>query len=265
MDTLQKFHKKAFTLISVTGFAVIGLFLWLQFTNQTDSIFNYLAAIFSGLVFFISSLICFYYYKKIGDRGGISTTILWTGIANLLFVIGSVIWAYYVYFEGIELPYPSLSDVFYILMPVAYTFALGSLLQIYKSSTKASTWFVALFVFAVLAYTTFILIGGSAFAEDVPFWENFFNFAYTLSDSIYVGAGVALLVIAGGKIYKGIFVWVLGMFLITLADILFTYRATTGELWNGDITDQLYTLSAIVFTYAVILLSKISEQNKIRI
>lgn len=265
MDTLQKFHKKAFSIITISGFGVIALFLWLQFTDQRTSFFNSWASFISGSVFLVGAIICFMYYKKIGDRGGISSTILWTGIANLLFFLGSVSWTYYVYFKQIEMPYPSFADLFFILMPVAYLFAVGSLLQIYKSSTKASTWVTAVVVFAALAYVMFVFVGNPEISNELTLMENFFNFAYTLSDSIYVGAGVALLLIAGGKIYKGILIWVLGMFIITIADIIFTHRAATEILWDGDIADQLYTLSAVIFTYAIILLSKISEQNKIRI
>jgi hypothetical protein len=265
MDSLQKFHKKAFSIITIAGFGVIALFLWLQFSNQRESFINNWTSLLSGLVFLISTIICFKYYKKIGDRGGISTTILWTGVANLLYFFGAIAWTYYVYFEGIETPYPSLGDIFFILMPVAYAICVGSLLQIYRSSTKLSTWVISVIVFTALAYIMFVFVGNPEISNELPFWENFFNFAYTLSDSIYVGAGVALLLIAGGKIYKGILIWVLGMFIITIADIVFTHRAAMGIVWDGDIADQLYTLSAIVFTYAIILLSKISDQNKIRI
>ncbi len=265
MDNLQKFHKKAFNIITFTGFPVILLFLGLQFTGLTNTAFSSWASLVSGFIFLISAIICFKYYKKIGDRGGVSNAILWTGIANLLYFIGSVVWTYYILFENIEIPYPSIADIFYILMPLAYAFATGSLLQIYRSSTKPSTWFFAVVVFSILAYVMFVFVGNPEISNELSFWENFFNFSYTLSDSIYVGAGFSLLLIAGGKIYKGITIWVLGMFLITIADILFTYRAATGVVWDGDIADQLYTFSTIIFTYAVILLSKMSEQNKLDI
>lgn len=265
MNSLQKFHKIAFSIITISGFGVIAMFLWLQATDQRTTVFNDWASFLSGLIFLVGAIICFTYYRKIGDRGGISSTILWTGIANTLYFLGSVSWTYYVYFKGVETPYPSFGDIFFILMPVAYAFCVGSLLQIYRSSTKPSTWVTAVVVFAALAYLMFVFVGNSEISNELPFRENFFNFAYTLSDSIYVGAGVALLLIAGGRIYKGILVWVLGMFVITIADIVFTHRAATELVWDGDIADQLYTISAIIFTYAVILLSKISEQNKIRI
>lgn len=265
MDTLQKFHKKAFNLISITGFGVIAFFLWLQFTGRTQTDLNNWAALVSGAVFLVSALICFYYYKKIGDRGGVSTTILWTGISNLLFFLGSVVWAYYNFFAKIETPYPSLADIFYLSMPIAYAFAVGSLLQIYRSSTSKSTWITAILVFSGLIYVVFNFVGKPEISSELSFWENVFNFAFALSDSIYVGAGAALLIIAGGKIYKGILVWVLGMFLITIADFVFTYRAAIEVIWNGDISDQLYTLSAIIFTYSVILIAKMTEQDKINI
>ena len=75
MDSLQKFHKKAFYIITFTGFPVILLFIWLQLTARTDTFFNTWASMFSGLIFLISSIICFIYYKKIGDRGQISKVI----------------------------------------------------------------------------------------------------------------------------------------------------------------------------------------------
>jgi len=265
MDNLQKFHKKAFNLITFTGFAVIILFLWLQFTGRTDTIFNTWASSISGVVFLISSIICFYYYKKIGDRGSISIAILATGISNLFFFLGSIVWTFYNFIFDIDIPYPSVADLFFILMPIAYAVAVGSMLQLYRSSTKINTWFIATIIFIAFAYLIFSTIGKPDISSELTFWNNFFNFSYAISDSLYVGAGVALLFIAGGTIYKGILVWVIGMFLITIADLLFTYRDALGILWNGDIADQLYTLSAIIFTYAVILLSKMTEQNKINI
>lgn len=265
MDTLQKFHKKAFLLISFTGLAVIALFLWLQFNNIHDSYINSYSSVISGFVFLISTIISIKYYNKIGERGAVSKAILWTGLANLLFFIGSVTWSFYNLFLDIELPYPSFADIFYVLMPACYAIAVGNLMQIYKSSTKASMWIVAVLVFSALVYVMFNFVGQPEISRELDFWTNFFNFAYALSDSIYVGAGVALLIVAGGKIFKGILLWVLGMFIITIADLVFTYREAIEVLWNGDIADQLYTLSAIIFTYAVISLAKISEQNKIKI
>lgn len=263
MDTLKKFHKKSFNLITITGFGVIAYFLWLQFTGQTDTTLNLWASTVSGTVFLISAFICFGYYKKLGDRGGISTAILATGISNVFFFLGSIVWAYYNFVLNVEIPYPSIADVFYVLMPIALAVAIGSLLQIYRSSTKTSTWLISSIIFVLFGYLIFSTVGAPEISSELSFWNNFFNFAYAISDSLYVGAGIALLVIAGGKAYKGIFVWVLGMLLITAADFLFTYRDALGTLWNGDIADQTYTLSAIVFTYAVILLAKMTEQNKI--
>jgi hypothetical protein len=265
MDTLQKFHKKAFYIITISGFAVIALFLWLQFTGRTDTPINQWASLISGFIFLISAVICFIYYKKGGDRGGVSNAILWTGISSLLFFLGGATWNYYNLFAGIESPYPSLADMFFILMPISFAISVGSLLQIYKSSTKASSVAVATVVFLALVWLMFHFVGKPEISSELSFWENFFNFSYALSDSLYTGAGFALLIIAGGKIYKGIFVWVLAMFIITIADIVFSARAATESLWNGDISDQLYTLSAIFFTYAVILLSKIPEQKKFEI
>jgi hypothetical protein len=265
METLQKFHKKAFAFITISGFAVIGLCLWLQENNITDSYINNYISLISGSIFLVSAIISLKYYKKIGDRGGISKAILWTGISNLLFFIGSVTWAYYNLFLHIELPYPSFADLFFVLMPLCYGVAVGNLMQIYRSSTRPQTWVVAILIFVGLVYTMFNFVGKPEISSELDFWTNFFNFGYALSDSIYVGAGFALLIVAGGKIFKGILVWTLGMFLITIADLVFTYRDAIGLLWNGDIADQLYTLSAIIFTYAVILLSKMTEQNKINI
>lgn len=265
MINLQNFHKKAFLTISITGFAAIGMFLWLQFTGRTQTTFNDFVSLISGAVFLISSIICFIYYKKLGDRGGVSIAILATGFANLLFFAGNAFWGYYNLVEGIEVPYPSLSDVFFILMPICYAVAVGSLLQIYKLSTKFSTIAIAGLVFIALVAVVFSTVGKPEVSNELPFWENFFNFAYSLSDAVYVGLGVSLLIVAGGKIYKGILAWVLGMFLITAADFVFTQRAAAETIWNGDIADQLYTLSAIVFTYAVILLAKITDRLKLEV
>lgn len=265
MDTLQKFHKKSFNIITFTGFPVILFFLWLQFTGRTETIFNTWASIISGFVFLISSIICFLYYKKIGDRGGISITILFTAIANLLYFIGSITWAYYNFFVGIEIPYPSIADIFYIAMPIAYAVSIGALFQIYRSSTKPSTLIISIAIFLGLGYLIFSTIGAPDVSADLSFWNNFFNFSYSISDAMYLGAGVSLLFIAGGKIYRGIFVWVISMLIISAADLLFTYRDALGIIWNGDIADQLYTLSAIMFTYAVILLSKMPERSNLKI
>jgi hypothetical protein len=265
MNKINLSHKKAFLLITFSGFPVILFFLWLQQTGQTQTNLNNFVAILSGFIFLLSSIISFKYYKKIGDRGGVSSAIFWTGVSSLLFFLGSIVWTYYNFIEKIELPYPSVADIFYVSMAIAYAIAIGSLLQIYKTSTSLKTWIVSIAVFILLTSVMFFYVGQPEISGELSFWENFFNFAFALSDSIYVGAGVALLIIAGGKIYKGIMVWVLGMFLITIADIVFSYRSATGELWNGDIADQIYTLSAIIFTYAIILLAKMTEQNKINI
>lgn len=265
MDLLQKFHTKAFTIITLLGFGAIAFFLWIQFTEQTESTITNWASLVLGLAFAISAIICFQYYKKIGDRGGVSKAILNTGIANTLFAIGSIIWIYYNFAESISVPYPSIADVFFLAMSIPYALAVGSLLQIYKTSAKASSIVAASGVFLILVLAMMFFVGKPEISGELSFWENFFNFGFALSDSVYVGGGVALLIMAGGKIYRGILVWVLAMFTITMADLVFSYRTATEIVWNGDIADQLYVLSAIIFTYAVILLSKMPERKSFEI
>lgn len=264
MSDLEKIHKTSFKIITLAGLSAILVFMFMQFTGMRDTPLNDFSSLIMGLVFLISSIICFIYYKKI-DRGAISTTILNTAIANLLFALGSFLWSIYNIFMQIEIPYPSLVDVFYIIMPINYAIAIGSLLQIYKSSTKTSTAIISVIIFTILASIMFFLVGRPEISRELSFWENFFNFAYPLSNSVYVSAGVALLVIAGGKIFRGILIWVLAMFTIAIADQLFTYRASLDLAWNGDIADQIYVLSAIIFTYAVIYLAKISDRRSVGI
>jgi hypothetical protein len=45
------------------------------------------------------------------------------------------------------------------------------------------------------------------------------------------------------------------MVVITIADFVFTYRATTEIFWSGDISDILYTASGLLFVWSIIALS----------
>ena len=195
------------------------------------------------------------YSKKMG-QGIISKTLNYWGISFILYSIALYIQTYYVVFIGEEF-YPSIADWFFLVHIVFLFMGSGSILKIYIKEITTRHIIGSIVGICLSGYITYMYFGLPGFGvEDSTFWTDFFNSFYVLSGFLSMFLVILILVFAGGKIFKGLMYFVLGVATQTLGDILFILRYEAGTFWGGDIADMIYVISGLLYMLAIIYTTK---------
>jgi hypothetical protein len=183
----------------------------------------------------------------------------WFGrVDGLLFVgflfwfLGEFTWSFYALYLGIEIPYPSVADVFWL---VAYPFViLGMVVYVapFKSAISRRRLLVALVV-SVLAAG---LVAGGLVLPVLSFSGDMFSdivgLAYPMLDVALLFASImGVMLFWGGKITRGWYWLTAGAVLMSVADILFSYFTAAGTYYNGHPLELFFEFSYACFGLAL--------------
>jgi hypothetical protein len=120
--------------------------LYLEPTH--DTIWNYLYNLGYGLNFIIAAIICIKYFIKFVN---FRPTLFFFGVGFSLFSLAQFIWMYYNIIAHLPVPYPGLSDLFWILFyPCMW---LAFILLIKNLGSNKSLFLVVLFFFCSLHFS----------------------------------------------------------------------------------------------------------------
>ena len=256
------------------AFFVLLIVFWgvIHFIGSTEGPYNDLYIFLYGLIPLFGGAAAMVGYRK---WGGLSTTlgraILLLGLGLFMWGIGETVWAYYTFFLGVELPYPSLADVFFA--PSVFLYTIGT---IYLSRVTGnrfsikSLWsklFVTLTPIAALIVTYYliILVGneGELISDKTSFIKSILDIAYPLGDAVSLAVAI---VVAGfsftysGGVYKYDVMFILtGLALMFSADSYLSYTSTTGTAYSGDFGDLLFTLAVFGLTYGLLGFNKLRK------
>ena len=199
-----------------------------------DLIVPMVAAVAAGLALVVV------YRQKVSGIFGRAYAALAAGLG--LYFIAEVIWAYYSIGLGVEVPFPSLADVFWTAAYGPFGYGLFTLSRLYSRRDKRGSHMKALFVMGVAvgafsSYYVMQLILVSDLSEPDAGMALAIGVAYPIMDAILlIPALVAI--ISAGKGYLTSIPWIFVSWLFTaLADSLFGFTAVTSmaadvTIWN---------------------------------
>jgi len=215
-----------------------------------NSLFGFGMGLYA-LVFGISVSISAYRYNNhLPFRG--PSAISSAGIA--FFGLGTILWYHFEVFNNISLPFPSVSDIFYVLQFPLSSFGLillssqlskngASLNNPKEKDNYKNLIFVTLTYISIIFLTTIFLtgymFGGSLNPKNIL--EVYFpveSFSLTILS--------AFVLLKFSKVWqKTSFIWfcfvVLGFFSWFIADAFFTYAVQTDTFYTANYSDLLYT------------------------
>ncbi|MEY2641102.1 MAG: hypothetical protein RL150_495 [Candidatus Parcubacteria bacterium] len=249
---MQTFGKKENILIIIAALAIValtgvlnhiyGLRPWTEFLISIAGYVGIGIGAFSGL----------YAAHKIGTRNFVGKGLCLLGISMSLNVIGYLLWDYYEVILGMEVPYPSLADVSYSLaIPFAIA-GVAMLLRIYQPQIKGRFLLEAIIMSGVLAFIVISIVGWPNLSEST-YTAGFFDIIYTLTDVVWLALAYIILRIAGGRIFKGLFVYTIAIIVLAVGDILFALRIAAETYYYGDISDLTLLLGWILATAGIYL------------
>ncbi|MGB9676467.1 MAG: hypothetical protein ACPL0C_04695 [Candidatus Bathyarchaeales archaeon] len=210
---------------------------------------NAFPPLIAGAAVIVSGVSLERYWRKISDR--FSAIWLYFTCGLFLWFVGEAVWAGYTLIMGVELPYPSVADVFWLAGYIPFFAALCSYVKLFGGALTRKT--LALSLAATFTLTIFV-----AFALFIPVLEagddlvtTALNIAYPLLDlSLFSVAHLGLIIFWKGKLGKPWLIINAALAVNTFAYILFSYATTQGVYYSGHMIDVLFQIAYLLFLVA---------------
>jgi len=249
------------------GFFALVVVLWIALfaTHTTDGFFNYLFSFLFGLVPFFAGIAAMVYAKMWGGlKSAVGKAVFFIGLGIFCWGAGENIWSYYNFVLNIPAPYPSLADIgftpsifFYGLGAIYLSKAAGAQFALRNRNTRA---FAILAPFVIFGIAYYILVtvarGGILVPDGENLLKTILDLAYPLGD--FVGLTVAVIVSSltfkylGGRYLWDIYAILLGLFVMFVADTIFSYTTTVGTYYNADFGDLLLATGVFLLSWGVL-------------
>lgn len=177
--------------------------------------------------------------------------------------IGQMFWSvFYNFILRVEIPYPSLADVGYILaVPlwiigiVNLSKATGANFFLRHSRGKILLFTIPLVALAVSYYLLIVFARGGKIDLEGDAIKLFFDFAYPIGDLLILTLSLLVYGLSfnylGGKYKYSILSIILGFIVMYCADVSFSYVTTNETYFNGHWVDILFPTAMMFVTFGV--------------
>lgn len=264
-ETLRK--ELSAKIIGLLFILLSVLWFYLTIFHEPDSFWHHLFTITYGVVALLGGVVGIKISKKWGGfKSVMGKAILFFSFGLLAQEFGQVSYIYYIYFQGIEVPYPSLGDLGYFGSIPLYTY--GAYLLAKASGTNISlrsfkNKIIALALpLLLLGASYYFFLQGYEFSE-TPLLTVLLDFGYPFGQAIYVS--VALLAyllsrkILGGIMKKRILFILFALVVQYFCDLIFLYQVSR-ETWHvSGINDYMYLFSYYLMSIGLIQLKTTAD------
>jgi len=208
-----------------------------------------------------------------GLKSVLGKCLIFLAVGLLFQFFGQVAYAYYIYIQGIEVPYPSLGDIGYFGSVIFYIIGALYLGKVTGVKFRLKSYFVrfqAVIIPLVLLLLSYIFFLRGYELDSSQNLRTFLDFAYPFGQAIYVSIAISVILISRkilGGIMKGPIIFILISLLIQYAcDFVFLYQASQGTWYVGGVNDFMYFVSYFFMTLSLIYIHATfkeleSEQN----
>lgn len=197
-----------------------------------------------------------------GFKSSIGKTIIFISLGLITWGLGGFMWFWYLFYGHIEIPYPSLADVGFVLALPLWSLgvchlakATGAKFELRKTRGKIILFLVPILACIFSYYLLITIARGGMIDFSVNRAQLFFNLAYPLGDVlIFTTIGVIYLLsnkLLGGKYKKTIFTLFIGFIIMYGADFLFSYTTTNESYFNGNYVDMLFSSAIWVISVSI--------------
>lgn len=230
-----------------------------------------------GLVFGLIPLVGGFVGLRNAERwGGVSSVVgRATGLLSLgliFWAIGGLIWAYYNFFGAVEVPYPSLADVAYIISwplwaagAVELSKATGARFSLRQ---RAGKWLMLGIAIAVIAFSYYFLVevarGGEVTAGG-GLVKTFFDLAYPVGDVVILSLALVIFGLSfkyfGGRYQYPIFMLLGGFVVNYFADFSFSWTTLNETFFVASWVDVLFMTAMTLLSMGVVGLTPVVPRD----
>ncbi len=259
-------HMTILQKVSLASFVgIVALWLYIFASNTTEGTSNYLFSFLFGLIPFFSGIVAMYSARMWGGlSSAVGKAVFFIGLGIFCWGTGENIWSYYNFVLNVAAPYPSLADIgfapsifFYGLGAIYLSRAAGAQFALRNRSARAFA-FLAPFIILCISYYLLVVIarGGVLIPEGDGFLKIILDLAYPLGD--FVGLTVSVIVSSlsfkylGGRYAWDIYAILLGLFVMFVADMIFSYTTTVGTYYNASFGDLLLATGVFLLSWGIL-------------
>ena len=198
-------------------------------------------------------------------RSALGKAVFFVSLGLLLWGFGETIWSYYNFFKNVPAPYPSIADIgfapsiFFWVLGAAYLSRASGALLLLKRSAKAKLFsIVAIVGLAVLSYYLLIHVarGGVLVPQGETALKTVLDIVYPLGDFLAVNFAFLVFILSfkyfGGFYRKATGAILLGLGVMYVGDIVFSYTTTTGSYYNADWGDLILNIGLALLSFGIL-------------
>jgi len=216
---------------------------------------NVLSPFIAGVAVFSSFFALRRYWDSLGSR--LSKIWLCFALGMMLWFLGELGWAVYTMVLNIEIPYPSIADVFWLSGYVPLFIALLLYVQLLKPALSSKMFLGGAIVVASVSAPTFpmLIMPVLAGASEQDLITLGVSLAYPSLDlTLFLEAIVGLMVFTTTRLKSRVgrawhFINVAIIFNV-VADMAFSYTTMEGTYYNGHPLDLLFHWAYLLFALA---------------
>jgi hypothetical protein len=199
-----------------------------------------------------------------GFSSAVGKAVFFIGLGIFCWGAGENIWSYYNFVLNVPAPYPSLADIgfapsifFYGLGAIYLSKATGAQFALRNRNVRA---FAILAPFVIFGIAYYILVtvarGGVLVTDEGNVLKTVLDLAYPLGD--FIGLTVAVIVSSlsfkylGGRYVWDIYAILLGLFVMFVGDVVFSYTTTVGTYYNADVGDLILSTGVFLLSFGVL-------------
>jgi len=184
-----------------------------------------------------------------------SVMIVFQWIGSIIWFIAEIVWCwYYNLYYGVENPYPSLADIFYVTayFPVIIGLAIyvWALYTIVKPQLTTQAKIISAVVIlgsgALVGIIYWYMILLSYAGEPIPFIEFMLNILYVLLDAMLLIVVVFGFIVIRGRMGRILTLFLVSSLMIIVYDVFFAYFEAYGLYYDGHPIELLDLLSYVV-------------------
>jgi len=240
-------------IYKVSLILMVGLTLAYAFQGYYPEFMLFFSNVFSPLIAGVAVIVSGFCLDKYWHKARERFSIIWLFFTMGLFLwfLGESVWMGYSLILGVEIPYLSVADVFWLLGYFPFFLALYLYVRIFGAALPLKTIVIAMCATILLSVFVTIALIMPLIGVEKDLSILIVDVAYPLLDlALFSVSLLGLLIFMKGKLGKS---WLLinaGILCNTSADILFGYTVAHGTYYNGHPLEVLFHFSYIFFLLA---------------
>ena len=263
MNTL--FKQRAVQILTLGYLLGVSCYVWIYTTGLVDTLYNYLwGLVFLGVLPVLGGISGILISRNWGFlSSALGRAILFFSAGVAVWGVGGVIYSYYNIALAIEVPYPSIADLFFVL---SIPFLIVGLINLGKGigggyklralRGKAIFAIIPLFIIAT-SYHYFTSVGGDGFASftDASILEIVLDFLYSIQDALLITT-IALIYglsyrVFGGRFKQPINLLFVAFLFYYLTDFAYSYTVKQETYYVANWVDLLYLNTMFLISIGV--------------